>query len=212
MSSRCKEYFAETNEKPDIIIREERYDLKRWPGLNPEHLPYMDSGWQFYSKLVKFGGMMLHASAVELNGEAYLFSGPSGIGKSTHTKLWTSLFPEAKIFNDDKPALRKIDGVWYAYGTPWCGKDGINLNIKAPLKGICFLRQGKSNTMRRLSTMEALSAIFPQTQSRFSTGEALGVLTSIIEQLIKDIPVFELVNTAQEESALLSHKIMSTEE
>lgn len=212
MSSRCEGYFANTNEHPDIVIREERYDIKRWPGFDPVHLAYMDSGWQFYTKLIRLGGMMLHASAVELNGEAYLFSGPSGIGKSTHTRLWTSLFPEAKIFNDDKPALRKIDGVWYAYGTPWCGKDGINLNIKAPLKGICFLRHGDSNSMRRLSAIEALSAIFSQTQSRFSNGESLGKLTSIIEQLIRDIPIYELVNTAEEEAALLSHKIMSTEE
>lgn len=212
MSSRCEEYLAQTNEKPDIIIKEEKYDISRWPSLAPEYLAYMDSGWQFYSKLIRFGGMMLHASAVELNGEAYLFSGPSGIGKSTHSRLWTSLFPGATVFNDDKPALRLIDGVWYAYGTPWCGKDGINRNVKAPLKGICFLRRGESNSMRRLSTIEAIGAIFSQTQSRFANSEALGGLTTVIEQLIRDIPVYELVNTADEEAALLSHKIMSTEE
>ena len=212
MSSRCEEYLAQTNEKPDIIIKEEKYDISRWPSLAPEYLAYMDSGWQFYSKLIRFGGMMLHASAVELNGEAYLFAGPSGIGKSTHSRLWTSLFPGATVFNDDKPALRLIDGVWYAYGTPWCGKDGINRNVKAPLKGICFLRRGESNSMRRLSTIEAIGAIFSQTQSRFANSEALGGLTTVIEQLIRDIPVYELVNTADEEAALLSHKIMSTEE
>ena len=189
MSSRCEEYLAKTNEKPDIIIKEEKYNISRWPSLAPEYLAYMDSGWQFYSKLIRFGGMMLHASAVELNGEAYLFSGPSGIGKSTHSRLWTSLFPEASIFNDDKPALRLIDGVWYAYGTPWCGKDGINRNIKAPLKGICFLRRGESNSMRRLSPIEAIGAIFSQTQSRFANSDALGGLTTVIEQLIRDIPI-----------------------
>ena len=212
MSSRCKEYLVDESENIHINIKEEEYDFTKWRDVAPEHLAYMESGWQFYYKLIKFGGIMLHSSAVVLNGEVYLFSGPSGMGKSTHTRMWTSLFPGAKIINDDKPALRKIDGVWYAYGTPWCGKDGINLNVKAPVKGICFLRQGDSNKMRRLSPIEAVGAIFSQTQSRVASDYALGKVTSIIEQLISDVPVYELVNNAKEEAALLSHKIMSTEE
>ena len=107
-------------------------------------MPYVQSGSIFYSHLVKFGGMMLHASAVALDGEAYLFSGPSGMGKSTHTRLWKQCFPEAEIFNDDKPALRELGGIWYAYGTPWCGKDGINKNMKVPLKPSAFCAEAKT--------------------------------------------------------------------
>ena len=40
-----------------------------------------------------------------------------------------------------------IDGKAYAYGTPWCGKDGINQNKKVPLQGICFLIQSKENNI-----------------------------------------------------------------
>ena len=66
-----------------------------------------------------YNGLMLHASAAALGGRAYLFSGPCGRGKSTHTRLWQQTFGEAvQVFNDDKPALRRLDGRWYAYGTP----------------------------------------------------------------------------------------------
>lgn len=53
-----------------------------------------------------YNGLMLHASAAALGGRAYLFSGPCGRGKSTHTRLWQQTFGEAvQVFNDDKPVL-----------------------------------------------------------------------------------------------------------
>lgn len=209
MDERCKDYLAECETEADIVIEEEKYSASRWPGLAPEYLPYMDSGGWFYTKLLRFGGMMLHSSAVELDGRAYLFSGPSGMGKSTHTRLWQQQFPGAKVFNDDKPALRKIDGVWYAYGTPWCGKDGININMRVPVAGICFLRRGEENKIRRLSKVEAAAAIISQTLRRFKTAERLGVMTDIVSDLVTDIPVFELTNLPVPEAAIMSHEAMT---
>lgn len=71
----------------------------------------------------------------------------SSVGKSTHTGLWRQVFGDerVKILNDDKPALRFEKGIWYAYGTPWSGKYGMNLNLRYPVAGICFLKQGAQN-------------------------------------------------------------------
>ena len=151
---------------------------------------------------------MLHSSAVLLDGKVYLFSGPSGMGKSTHTRLWQENFPGVEIINDDKPALRKIDGIWYAYGTPWCGKDGININTKAPVGGICFLRKGDKNEIRRLSPIESVAAILTQTQKRFYNPEILGVMADKINDLVAEIPIFELVNRPEKEAALMSYKAL----
>lgn len=209
MDERCRDYLAECDAKADIVIEESEYKADRFPGLDPQFNEYMNSGYLFYGRMMKLGGMMLHSSAVELGGKAYLFSGPSGMGKSTHTRLWQQLFPEAKVFNDDKPALRKIDGVWYAYGTPWCGKDGININMKVPVAGICFLRRGEENKIRRLSKVEATAAIISQTLRRFKTAERLEVMTNIVGDLVTDIPVFELTNIPVPEAAIMSHEAMT---
>lgn len=209
MSPRCKGYISDCNAQPDIIIKKERYNTKRWPNASYDDIAYMYSGADFYRQLLSFDGMMLHSSAVEIDGFAYLFSGPSGTGKSTHARLWQQMFPSARIFNDDKPALRYIDGAWYAYGTPWCGKDGININIKVSLRGICFLRQGEENKMRRLSDIEAASAIISQTVRRFSTPEELGVMTDLVDRLVRDIPIFELINKPEPEAALMSYRAMT---
>ena len=209
MSPRCRDYLVSEDIAPDIIIKEENYSLDRWPGLNPDLLAYMDSGQIFYTYLLKYDGMMLHASALELGGGAYLFSGPSGVGKSTHTTLWQKEFPSARLFNDDKPALRKIDGVWYAYGTPWSGKHGININMRVPLRGICFLRQGDENRIRRLSKLEAASAVMSQTIHGFTHVGGLDCLVNILNQLVEDIPIYELTNRPEPAAAHLSHSTMA---
>ncbi len=206
---RCRSYAAECDGEPDIIIREEDYKIGRWNLDDPSAFAYMDSGWLFYRALLNFDGMMLHSSALVLDGKAYLFSGPSGMGKSTHTRLWQGLFPDAKIINDDKPALRKIDGVWYAYGTPWCGKDGININTKAPLAGICFLRKGEKNEIRRLSKLEAIAAILTQTQRRFNNPDMLGLLMDKLDSLVDSIPIFELINRPEPEAAMMSYNALT---
>ena len=153
--------------------------------------------------------MMLHASAVELDGKAYLFSAPSGTGKSTHTRLWQSVFGEkARVFNDDKPALRLIDGTWYAYGTPWCGKDGININMKVPVAGICFLKQAPENRIRRLSADEAAQRIISQTLRKFKLVENLDLMLSHVDKLVRQIPAFELENRPEEEAVHMSYENM----
>jgi hypothetical protein len=151
---------------------------------------------------------MLHASAVELDGRAYLFSGPSGMGKSTHTRLWQQEFPRARVFNDDKPALRLLDDVWYAYGTPWCGKDGININMKVPLGGICFLKQSTENSIRRLDKKEAIQKILSQTAAKISNVAKMEKLLETVGRLVKEIPIYELSNKPEPEAALMSYHAM----
>ena len=212
MSPRCVDYLYSGDKTPDIVIHSEKYR----PNLYSERLDYdgvayLESAYQFCWKLLKYQGFYLHASAVELDGRAYLFSGNSGIGKSTHTRLWQQSFGDAaQVFNDDKPALRRMDGTWYAYGTPWCGKDGINQNKKVPLAGICFLKQGQSNRIRQLSHEEAITRIIPQTIRRFNKMHNLDLLLQHIDKLVQEIPVFELENKPELEAASLSYQTMRT--
>lgn len=193
----------------EITIYPELYCSSQDSSLNSKEVAYLESGWQFYTKLLKYNGMMLHASAVALEGRAYLFSGPCGMGKSTHTRLWQQVFGEnAVVFNDDKPALRRLEDRWYAYGTPWCGKDGINVNMKVPLAGICFLKRGTENKIRRLNSMEALPCAFSQTLRRFHKETTLNLALSHIDKLIREIPIFELENLPVPDAARLSYETM----
>lgn len=209
MHSRCREYLTNDSVGADITILADLYNVEKWKPMSEEKAIYMESGFQFYRQLLEHSGMMLHASAVEMEGKAYLFSGPCGMGKSTHTRLWQQVFGEsAQVFNDDKPALRRINDRWYAYGTPWCGKDGINQNKKVPLAGICFLRRGSENTIRRLPPFEATTYIISQTMRKFKDAEKLDLLLSHVDKLVSEIPVYELFNKPEPEAAKLSFETM----
>ena len=209
MPQRCESYLYTGEGQPDIVISADEYNPERWPTLEGAGLAYMESGTLFFLHLLKFNGMMLHSSAIEYEGKAYLFSGRPGMGKSTHTRIWQEVFGEgAQVFNDDKPPLRCIDGVWYAYGAPWCGKDGINQNKKVPLAGICFLQQAKENKIRRLTKQEAISRIFSQTLYRFKKTENLDLMLQNTDRLVRQIPVFELENLPEPAAAMLSYETM----
>ena len=208
MAPRCQAYLTNETGSADIIIRADRYKMDRHPYQNENMAAYVESGIQFCVRIMDHDGLYLHSSAIELDGRAYLFSGPSGVGKSTHTRLWQSLYPDARVFNDDKPALRYLDGRWFAYGTPWCGKDGININCKVPVAGICFLKQGQENAIRRLSSVEAVARILSQTTRRFRTEARLDLLLGHVERLIEQIPVYELTNLPEPDAARLSYETM----
>ena len=207
---RCQEYNQDGKDGADFVIRTDLYRRERYDSRLPSKtVAYMESAYQFYLKLVDYDGFYLHSSAVVHDGRAYLFSGPSGVGKSTHTRLWQNTFGEAAyVINDDKPAVRQMDGTWYAYGTPWCGKDGINKNEKAPLAGVCFLKQGSENKIRRLSGFEAMQKILGQTIYKFDEAVKLDRLLKSVEAFIAVIPVYELENIPETSAAELSYETM----
>lgn len=203
-------YRYEGNRPVDITIDPAKYRPEYYdPGIGKEELEYIESGRLYHAGIMRYNGLYLHASAVEYEGRAYLFSAPSGTGKSTHTRLWQQCFGEsAQVFNDDKPSLRRLENTWYAYGTPWCGKDHINLNRKVPVAGICFLKQASENRIRHLSKQEAVNKILSQTIRKFQSGEQLDLLLGNLDQLVREIPFFELENLPVPEAAELSYETM----
>lgn len=192
--TQSKPYLTDSGAEADITVNIDRFQLQKMQQKNP-HLTYDDceyiyTGEVFYKALIGFDGMLLHASAVSLDGEAYLFSAKSGGGKSTHAALWLRFFGgRANIINDDKPALRLIDSKFYVMGTPWSGKTNLNRNESAPLKAIAFLEQGKENTIKRLNAKEALPLLFEQT---LRPAKDIDKLSFLLDRLLKDVPFYKL--------------------
>ncbi|MBQ8621415.1 MAG: hypothetical protein IJ422_03780 [Oscillospiraceae bacterium] len=196
--------------KPDIVIRTDWRALqKNQPHLSDEDCEYLCTGGSFYRQLLNFDGMMLHASAVVLDGKAYLFSAPCGTGKSTHTALWKQVFGNrAVILNDDKPALRLENGTWYAYGTPWSGKFDMSVNMKAPVAGICFLHQAAENQIKPLGGVQAVRHLLEQT-SWPPEPDPRCKLMELLDQLIRKIPLFEMGCNTEFEAVRISYNAMS---
>ena len=212
-ATQAEPYLISEEAKSDICISSDwRAFQKSQPHLSDEDCEYLMTGSSFYYQLVGFEGLLLHSSAVVMDGKAYVFSAPCGTGKSTHTSLWMKAFGEDRVqlLNDDKPALRCIDGTWYAYGTPWSGKFDKNVNMKAPLGGICVLRRGDVNKIEPYSGFEAVHALLEQT-TRTKTPEFMNKMLELLDKLIQAVPVWRLECNMELDAAKLSHRVMSGE-
>lgn len=198
-------------DKIDIVMYANEEAIKRtnetYPTLSMDDCEYMVTGTNFYSELLHFNGLMIHSSAVVYNGDAYLFSADSGTGKSTHTQLWKKAFPGAEILNDDKPAVRIIDGKAFAYGTPWSGKTDWNLNVCANLKGICFIERAEKNSIRRVEASEIVTELIKQT-IRPPEEKKMNLLFDNIDKLLKTVPVYRMGCNMDVEAAHVAYEGM----
>ena len=178
------------------------------PHLTPEECEYMEIGREFYCLLLLREGMMLHASAVVVDGFAYLFSAPSGTGKSTHTSLWLRQFGErAYLLNDDKPALRALpDGV-FAYGTPFSGKHDLSVNARVPVRGIAFLERSEDNRIERIRGRDALFALLNQTVRPHDVSLYTRLL-QVIQSVTQTVPIYRLYCNMDPQAAELSYEAM----
>lgn len=204
----AKPYLCDSDD-PEIVIRSKPVTNPRYAHLSESDREYLASGSSFYRQLLQFDGMMLHASAVVVDGRAYLFSANSGTGKSTHTQLWLKHFGDrAYILNDDKPALRLHDGVWYAYGTPWSGKHDISVNIGVPVAGIALVERSEENTIAPFDGTEAILAVLRQVNRPKDTVFRKQLL-KLLDKLISEIPVWRLQCNMEPEAAQVAYRAMS---
>ncbi|WP_147365269.1 MULTISPECIES: hypothetical protein [Eubacterium] len=160
-------------------------------------------------KMVEYNGFFFHSAVVMMDGSAYAFSGESGTGKTTHANLWCTYFEErAKILNGDKPIICWTGNEFYAYGTPWCGKEGQAINTAAPLKGICFLQQGEENKIVRMTPGTVLPQFLSQTVIP-KERDKVALLLTLFEQLIKTVPCYQLKCNISEEAVKVAYERLS---
>ncbi|MBQ3151517.1 MAG: hypothetical protein IJB86_09765 [Clostridia bacterium] len=212
LRGRSEKYGIGDDVQPEIsfdITDEEIISYRRkTPLLNDTEREYMIAGAKFYKELISFGGMMLHSSAVVLDGEAYLFSAPSGTGKSTHTSLWLQHFGDrAFILNDDKPAIRVTDNGIFVYGTPFSGKNDISENTGVPLKAVAVLSRGDVNTAKKLSEPQAIYSLLNQSV-RPQEPVLMDCLMKTVERIITDIPVIAFSCNISEEAVITAYNAM----
>ncbi|MBR2902937.1 MAG: hypothetical protein IKC38_07020 [Clostridia bacterium] len=194
----------------DIKVHSDiQYVKNLFPRLSDDDCEYLSTGKSFYTQLFNFDGFMLHSSAVVVDNKAYLFTANSGTGKSTHTSLWLQHFGQrAYIINDDKPALRLEDGIWYVYGTPWSGKHDISVNKRVPLAGIACLERGETNTIEPFGGVQAIGAILKQSTKSTEVEHRIKIL-ELLDQLLTKVPVWKLKCNMEPEAVRLSYEAMS---
>ncbi len=155
-----------------------------------------------------FQRILMHAAVIEYDGNGYAFLARSGTGKSTHIRLWKRHLQTVKAVNGDKPILRYDKGVFYAYGTPWRGKEGWGSNTKSPLKALCFIERGKVNAIRRLMPAECMNKLFAQLFMPEDAKAAEATL-ALADKLLNELPCYVLQCDMSEGAVIAAYEGLS---
>ena len=137
------------------------------------------------ASMLKYDTLLMHGVLISTEGQGFLITAPSGVGKSTRALLWLENIPESLIVNGDKPLIRVTEEAVYAYGTPWSGKEKWDFNISVPLRTIFLLERANYTgelSVEEMSIGNALSFLLRQTfqvEDPASTRKVIQLLYSL---------------------------------
>jgi hypothetical protein len=133
-------------------------------------------------------GVELHALGLaDHDGSGYLFLGHSGAGKSTTARLWMSE-PGVTLLSDDRIILRKRDGQFWMYGTPWHGDAGVSSPRCAPLSAVFLLEQSPTNLILPMPAPQAAAELFARCFVPHYLSEGIRFTLSYFDQLTRSVP------------------------
>lgn len=151
------------------------------------------------------GGFLLHASWIRYRDRAILFTGPSGIGKSTQAALWEQ-HRGAELINGDRAAIFPTADGAQVRGIPYCGSSGVNKNQTMPLAAVVTLSKAPENSMTRLKGAKAFRQLWEGCSVNLWDPEAIGLATQTVVDTVSAVPVYHLACTPDERSVLILEK------
>ena len=218
----CKDYLTDGPEDFHVMTSQADIEFEREKsireamieGIPPQDYPddYLETlavYREIAMEMLRYDTVLMHGAVVGIRngteGKAVLFTAQSGVGKTTHLRLWLDQIPGAFVVNGDKPLLRFRDGNWQACGTPWAGKEGMQTNAILPLSAICFLERGNQNMIERVSFMECYPLLLQQIY-RSSDPEKIVKTMELLKKIGEVVPLYRLKCTMEKEAAWVAYE------
>lgn len=198
-----------------LIWKQESKDITLWlkSDSSTEHKIFVINNSLMLLYAMFTAGMntlLMHASVVTCGGEAFMFLGKSGTGKSTHSRLWLEYIGRTNLLNDDNPVVRVLDdGEVRVYGSPWSGKTPCYRNESARLKAVVRLSQAPVNEMERLEGVAAYIAVLPSASGMKWDRKLTEGMHNTLAALARNAAVFQLKCRPDEEAAVLCHRVVT---
>lgn len=159
---------------------------------------------------IRLGGVFLHASFIDVGGEAILFTAQKQVGKSTQAALWQQ-YRGAEIINGDRALIRRLNGVFCACGSPYCGTSGICRNRILPLKAVVILSRGQENRASRASVRQALASLLDGCTYDVWDADVMDRVTDLCSSIITEVPFYTLSCTPDEGAVRALEEVLSHE-
>lgn len=155
----------------------------------------------FEAMLLSRQRLCLHAACVDTPLGGILFSGPSGIGKSTQADLWRGC-RQGKLINGDRPILSKDGSGWLAWGSPYAGSSGCHVNENCRVSAIVMLEQGEGCAVSRLKLPQAFRAVWSGLTIHSWDKGYVEQAFALTMELIGTVPVYKLICTPDENAVV----------
>ena len=136
----------------------------------------------YAGRLLKEGGVFLHAAALVGAEGAHVFFGPSGSGKTTVAQLVGE-----GIITDEIAAIREEEDGYRVSAVPWRGEQR-----SAPLAALYRLRKARTNSFTRLSGVEAVRQLLPCVFFARPDSPEVGRFLEIAGGLVTRVPCYEM--------------------
>ena len=216
----CRDYLTDGDEAFTVTVRPEDIAFEREKSIREAQVerrpamvfpePYLETlavYRQIAVNILAFDTCLMHGSAVAVGDEAFLFTAPSGVGKTTHTRLWLEHIPGAFVVNGDKPLIRAEESGATVFGTPWAGKEGMQTNASAPLSAICILQRGEQNRIEPLSFLEAYPFVLGQIYKPTDRDDVVKTMT-LVKRLSQTVRFYRLFCNREPQAALVAYEGM----
>lgn len=154
--------------------------------------------------------LVLHSASVLYHGKAYLFSGHSGMGKSTHANLWHTLY-DVPILNGDLNLIQNTQQGPVIKGIPWCGTSGISNNGSYPLGGIILLSRAGTDSVETLSPADKVLSVSKRLISPTWAENQLHKNLSLTRQIAESTKVCRLFCTKEPSAAKVMKQFIDNE-
>ena len=152
-------------------------------------------------KLPLKDAFIMHSAVFDVHGTGVALCAHSGVGKTTHLTRWKSFLGDRMtVVNGDKPIVRFIDGVPFAFGTPWNGKENFGENTKTPIKHICFIERSSTNFTEKIGKNHALTRILNQVYMPRTNPLATAKTLELVNRLMETCELW-IVHCNMDESA-----------
>ena len=217
----CRDYLCDGPEAFTVSVAQSDIDFEREKSVREaiyERRPVIDYPDPYLETLAIYrkiavgmldhGVMLMHGSAVCADGQAYFFTAPSGVGKTTHSQLWLENIAGSFIINGDKPLVKVADGGCTLYGTTWAGKEGVNRNTSAPLKAICFIERGAQNSVSEVGFSDVFPLLLSQVYIPAPREEMIKTM-NLIKELGSKTRFYKLACNMEPEAALIAYEGMN---
>ncbi len=211
----CRRYQVETEAEDFRVSAPEQEILaEQKRGIGKFMLPYCESICLYRrirGRLSGYNAFLMPSAAVQLEGRAYVFVAEVGDRQErmAHMRMWIREFKgRAWAINDSRPVFRLMKGTWYACGTPWCGKTGMENPVMAPVKAICFLEKGTENSIRQLTEEEGARRISRELRLAASVDAVGEYIPEVAGRVASDVRCYLLTYVEEEarESVLLAYQ------